>query len=589
MHEVSKRKEKEPQGDDVAMVSMQGRGGTTSTHKDTKTCYYCGKPGHIAQFCFKAKNNKEKENANKAKDDDDYAFATKDGDHCKAICKWIMDSGATKHMTPHRVAFDMYEVIPTHNVHMGDDSIVEAIGMGSILVEVMVKGRMTFTKVCEMHVANLAQTSTIDDALELWHRRLGHLNIKGVHALQNMVSGMNLGNMPCPTFSFVCGGCIEGKQHCKPFPSDGGMPATKPLEIMHSDVPMRTTSLGGARYFVTYIDDFSRKVWVYLLKSKRECLEKFKEFKALVETQSEHKIKVFRSDNGGEYISKGFERFLRAHGIEKQTSTPYRPQQNGVPERANRTLVEMVRSMLHAQNLKKSLWAEAVVNAAYTRNQCPSRALPSITPQEAWSGRKPCISHMRVFGCIVYAMVPDEKRGKLDAKGTKCLFLGYCEGSKAYRLMCVQSKNIIKCRDVEFMEDNTSVGNDLEMHPSGRNQTPNVVIVDTFSKSPCVDDDEGTSDVKEHPSNQEAPPTLGHSSTPSTPSKDASTNGEQEGQPLEERRYPLRERCVENNRIRGEIAHSKAHRSHKYVNNAWNESSNSPPTLLFIPFPVPPH
>jgi hypothetical protein len=99
MHEMSKRRENEPQGDDVAMVSMQGKGGTTSTHKDTKTCYYCGKPGHIARFCFKAKNNnKEKENANKAKDDDDYAFATKDGDHCKAICKWIMDSGTTKHI-----------------------------------------------------------------------------------------------------------------------------------------------------------------------------------------------------------------------------------------------------------------------------------------------------------------------------------------------------------------------------------------------------------------------------------------------------------------------------------------------------------
>jgi len=99
-----------------------------------------------------------------------------------------------------------------------------------------------------------------------------------------------------------------------------------------------------------------------------------------------------------------------------------------------------------------------VVNAAYTSNQFPSRELASITPEEAWSGRKPCISHMRVFGCIAYAMVPDEKRGKLDAKGTKCLFLGYCEGTKAYRLMCVQSKKIIKCRDVEFMEDSTVKG-----------------------------------------------------------------------------------------------------------------------------------
>jgi hypothetical protein len=244
-------------------------------------------------------------------------------------------------MTPHRAAFDMYEVIPTRNVHMGDDSIVEAIGMGSILVKVMVKGRtkririkdvfhvpklhanllsvnkilsngyqvqlnmnecivrafdgeviaialresnlyqVTFTKVCEMHVANVAQISTIDGALELWHRRLSHLNVKGVHALQNMVSGMNLGNMPCPTSSFVCERYMEGKQHRKPFPSDGGMHATKPLEILHLDVygPMRSTSLGGARYFMRYIDNFSKKVWVYMLKSKGECLEKFKEFK----------------------------------------------------------------------------------------------------------------------------------------------------------------------------------------------------------------------------------------------------------------------------------------------------------------------
>ncbi len=106
----------------------------------------------------------------------------------------------------------------------------------------------------------------------------------------------------------------------------------------------------------------------------------------------------------------------------------------------------------------------------------------------------------------------------------------------------MQSKKIIKCKDVEFMEDSTNVGNDLEMRPSGKNETPNVVIVDTSSTSPCVGDDEGASDAKEDPSNQEAPPTPGCSSTPSTPSKDASTSGEQEGQPSEERRYPLRER-----------------------------------------------
>ena len=164
-----------------------------------------------------------------------------------------------------------------------------------------------------------------------------------------MVSGMTLdkdeSSMP------FCEGCVQGKQHRNAFLKDGGTRANKPLEIVHSDVcgPMRTTSIGGSRYFLTFIDDFLRKVWLYTLKTKGECLEKFKEFKALAENQSGHTIKAFRSDNGGEFISKAFRRFLKKHGIERQPSIPYTPEQNGVAERANRTIVEMARSMIHVQ------------------------------------------------------------------------------------------------------------------------------------------------------------------------------------------------------------------------------------------------
>ena len=168
------------------------------------------------------------------------------------------------------------------------------------------------------------------------------------------------------------------------------------------------------------------------------------EWKALVERQSEHKIKVFRSDNGGEYTSKRFDEFLCIHGIARQTSPPYTPQQNGVAERANRTIVEMAMSMIHSQGLGREFWAEAVCNAAYTHNRCPTRVVYGMTPEEAWSGKKPSISHLHVLGCIAYAKVPDEKRFKLDAKGIKCLMLGYCEGTRAYRLMCLETMKIIK-------------------------------------------------------------------------------------------------------------------------------------------------
>ena len=126
-------------------------------------------------------------------------------------------------------------------------------------------------------------------------------------------------------------------------------------------------------------------MWLYVLKSKGDCFEKLKEFKGFVEMQSEHNIKKFRSDNSGVSVSKAFNQFLKDHGIEKQMSTPYTLQQNGVAERANCTIVEMTRNMLHARKLDKSFWAETVDNAVYTRNRCPTRALDSITPKEAWS------------------------------------------------------------------------------------------------------------------------------------------------------------------------------------------------------------
>jgi hypothetical protein len=291
--------------------------------------------------------------------------------------------------------------------------------------------------------------------------------------------------VPKDVHSFTCEGCVQGKQARRPFPTDGGTRATKILELVHSNVcgPMKTPSIEGARYFLTFIDDFSRKIWVYVLKSKSEVLTRFKEWKTLVERQSEHVVKVLRTDNQGEYVSKTFDDFLSKHGIARQNSSPYTPQQNGVAERANRTIVEMTRSMIHAQRLGHEFWAEAVCNAVYVRNWCPTKAVEGKTPEEAWSGRMPHVSHMRVFGCEAYAKVPDQMRTKLDAKGVKCLFLGYCEGTKAYRLICLETKKIIKSSDMVFFKDKTH----LEDCPSGRVEEQSAVNVDISAKS---DEDE---------------------------------------------------------------------------------------------------
>jgi hypothetical protein len=200
---------------------------------------------------------------------------------------------------------------------------------------------------------NVAKSS--NEGAMLWHQRLGHLNMASLKKLENMVNGMNLKEVP---LHHVCEACIEGKHQRSPFPKGEASRASKLLELVHSDVcgSMKTTSHGGARYFVTFIDDFSRKTHVYLLKAKGEVFDKFKAYKALVENQTGMKIKTLRSDNRGEFVSKKFDDFLHECGIERQTSAPYTPQQNGVAERANRTIMECVRNMIRAQGLDLEFW-----------------------------------------------------------------------------------------------------------------------------------------------------------------------------------------------------------------------------------------
>jgi hypothetical protein len=304
----------------------------------------------------------------------------------------------------------------------------------------------------------------------LWHERLGHLNMASLKELDAMVDGMNLKEV---SLHHICEACVKGKHQRTSFPKDGATRASQLLEIVHTDVcrPMRTTLHSGARYFLIFIDDFSRKTHVYLLKAKGETFEKFKQYKALVENEIGHKIKMLRSDNEGEFVSKKFDAFLAECGIQRQTSAPYSPQQNGVAERANRTIMECARSMILAQRLELELWGEAVNMAVYIKNQCPTKALDSKTPQEVWSGRKPDVSHLRVFSCKAFAHVPDEKRTKLESKSMPCVFLGYYEGTKAYRLMCVETKRIIKSRDVVFIEGSKEIGGVL--HPE---KEENVVV-----------------------------------------------------------------------------------------------------------------
>ena len=200
--------------------------------------------------------------------------------------------------------------------------------------------------------------------------------------------------------------------HRKPFKPVGEIRSKRKLQCVHSDVcgPMPTESIGGKKYFVTFIDDYSRCCSVYFIQPKSEVVDKFKEFEAATTTDSGQRVCVLWSDNGGEYVSLEFETYLKSRGIRHELTVPHSPQQNGVAERMNRTLMESARSMLAHAGLPDSYWAEAVATAAYLRNRTPTTAFEEKkTPYERWYGKKLNLSHLKVFGCIAYAHIPDSK------------------------------------------------------------------------------------------------------------------------------------------------------------------------------------
>ena len=152
---------------------------------------------------------------------------------------------------------------------------------------------------------------------------------------------------------------------------------------------------------------------------------------------------MLRTDNGGEFCKKEFEEFCKKCGIARQKTTPYTPQQNGVAERMNRTLMEKARSMLSGTGLGQEFWAEGVEIACYLVNRSPSSVLEDKTPHEVWTGKKPSLSHLRVFGCDAYVHVPKEKRTKLDNKSERCIFIGYKDGLKGYKLWNPETRKVV--------------------------------------------------------------------------------------------------------------------------------------------------
>lgn len=297
-----------------------------------------------------------------------------------------------------------------------------------------------------------------DGNIQLWHERLGHVNFPTIKKMQSLslVEGMKL-TFGCQDTS-ICEGCIMGKHHRQPFPKDGRTRATRIGEIIHSDVcgPITPSSIGGSKYFVIFKDDFSCYCFIEFMKTKSEVTNHFKNFAARMKTLTGYPVVTFRSDNGGEYMSQELDTWLKENGIRHETSIARTPEQNGVSERENRTVVESARSMLLTSNLPREMWAEAVNCANYVLNRVPSKATPNKTPYEHWFNSKPNLAHLRVFGCDAYLHVPKEGRSKFESKSLKCCFVGYADTQKGFRLWDPVHRKVKIGRDIRFDEQLSS-------------------------------------------------------------------------------------------------------------------------------------
>ncbi|GJV11550.1 retrotransposon protein, putative, ty1-copia subclass [Tanacetum coccineum] len=286
------------------------------------------------------------------------------------------------------------------------------------------------------------------DSTCLWHCRLAHISKKRIEKLQQ--EGL-LKSTDDESFD-QCVSCLSGKMTRKLFPHRPKR-ATDLLGIIHTDVcgPLRHVSRQGASYFITFTDDYSRYGYVYRLKHKHEVFETFKVFKNEVENQLEKTIKVLRSDRGGEYISQEFKDYLKACGIVQQLTPPYTPQHNGVSERRNRTLLDMVRSMMNLTTLPLSFWDYALESATRILNMVPTKKVDK-TPYELWYGKVPNLSYLKVWGCE--ALVKRDTPDKLQQRSVKCIFIGYPKETMGYYFYFPPENKIVVARYAEFFEKN---------------------------------------------------------------------------------------------------------------------------------------
>ncbi|CAH9090143.1 unnamed protein product [Cuscuta epithymum] len=408
---------------------------------------------------------------------------------------WIIDSGATEHITCSDInLFNIVSLVPESSVKIpnGESVLVHAVGSLYLLnglrlervlyipkfqCNLLSASRLTsdlncalifFSDFCvfqDLSSRKLIGGGKFRDGLyylecsrsegvamsvsitsDLWHQRLGHASDGKIHHISSLKGFQRTNNF--------CDPCIRAKQTRLPFPTST-IKTTRCFELIHCDIwgPYRCDSISGARYFLSIVDDFTRGVWVYLMKNKSEVSQLLIQFCNMIYTQFEQKVKRVRADNGVEFQTNNLIDYYGRTGILLETSCTDTPQQNGVVERKHRHILEIARALRFQSGLPIDFWGECILTAVYIINRLPSPVIFNKSPFEMLFGKLPNYDHLRVFGCLVYAH-DNKRKDKFSERGSPCIFIGYPYGQKAYRVFDLQKQSVYSSRDVTFFEDN---------------------------------------------------------------------------------------------------------------------------------------
>ncbi|KAJ9548445.1 hypothetical protein OSB04_020988 [Centaurea solstitialis] len=416
--------------------------------------------------------------------------------------KWYLDSGCSKHMTGRKELLSNYREEYGGSVKFGNNELSPVVGHGDIVckditinnvahVEGLNHNLFSIGKFCDKDLevnfnkrrcavrtewgrellvgtrktnlytiklrhmlAKKSQcliTQKSSHQSLLWHRRLSHLNYRYLDRLvkERLVSGI-------PMIKFepdqLCSGCAQGKMKRASHPPKPEQGSKSPLSLIHMDLcgPMKTVSLAGRKYVLVIVDDYSRYTWTRFLKTKDETSILIINFIKAVQVQFKLPVQTVRSDNGTEFKNQVLKGFYNSLGITQTFSAARTPEQNGVVERRNRTLVEAARSMLAQSQLPQYLWAEAVNTACYTQNRSIIHRRFGKTPYHVLFDRIPNIDYFKVFGCPCFVLNETENRGKFGPKSDEMIFVGYSDCSIAYRVFNKKSRVVYESVNVKF-------------------------------------------------------------------------------------------------------------------------------------------